>query len=182
MFIGHLGFLRGTPALRGGEEVGYQGRKKRKTTNSLYMGDRQGLPLALSSPKAGNHHDIHEIKSAINDIKRTLNRASISLDGLFVNADSSFDSDEFRLICYKEGIFANVDFNKRNGNNRNEEYLLDEMLYKERYSIERTNAWIDSCRTLLNRFDFTVSSWKSFNYIAFMVILMKKIIRKKKLR
>nr|WP_199162802.1 hypothetical protein [Elizabethkingia sp. ASV34] len=33
-----------TIALRGGEEVGYQGRKKRKTTNALYFTDRQGLP------------------------------------------------------------------------------------------------------------------------------------------
>ena len=59
---------------------------------------------------------------------------------------------------------------------------LDELLYKERYSIERTNAWLDSFRTLLNRFDTTISSWKSFNYIAFMVILLKKIERTKKSR
>lgn len=42
-----------TAALRGGEEVGYQGRKKRKTTNALYLTDRQGLPIAMSSPKSG---------------------------------------------------------------------------------------------------------------------------------
>lgn len=30
-----------TAALRGGEEVEYQGRKKRKTTNALYLTDRQ---------------------------------------------------------------------------------------------------------------------------------------------
>src|SRR3712207_8747953 len=30
-----------TVAMRGGEEVGYQGRKKRKTTNALYITDRQ---------------------------------------------------------------------------------------------------------------------------------------------
>ena len=33
-----------TTALRGGEECGYQGRKKRKSTNSLYLTDRQELP------------------------------------------------------------------------------------------------------------------------------------------
>ncbi|MDR3340033.1 MAG: hypothetical protein LBT25_08115, partial [Candidatus Symbiothrix sp.] len=48
-------------------------------------------------------------------------------------------------------------------------------LYKERYSIERTNAWMDSFRSLLNRFDFTVSSWVGFNYIAFIVILLNKL-------
>ena len=29
-----------TAALKGGQEVGYQGRKKRKTTNALYLIDR----------------------------------------------------------------------------------------------------------------------------------------------
>lgn len=27
-------------------------------------------------------------------------------------------------------------------------YLFDDILYKERYSIERTNAWLDSYRSL----------------------------------
>jgi transposase len=79
-----------------------------------------------------------------------------------------------------EGIHANVDFNKRNGNNNDEDYLLDETLYKERYSIERTNAWMDSFRSVLNRFDATVASWEGFNYIAFMVILLKKLNKRKK--
>jgi hypothetical protein len=41
--------------IRGGEEVSYQGRKKRKTTNSLYLTDKQGLVLAMSTPVSGNH-------------------------------------------------------------------------------------------------------------------------------
>lgn len=52
-----------TPAMRGGEEVGYQGRKKRKTTNSLYLTDRQGIPLVMSSPKSGEHHDRRRVYS-----------------------------------------------------------------------------------------------------------------------
>ena len=52
-----------TTALRGGEELAYQGRKKRKTTNYLYLSDRQGLPFALSNPIAGNHNDIYAIEN-----------------------------------------------------------------------------------------------------------------------
>lgn len=80
-----------------------------------------------------------------------------------------------------QGVFTNVDFNTGNGELDNNN-LLDEELYNERYSIERSNAWMDSCRTILNRFDTTVSSWKSFNYIAFMVILLKKVKQNKKSR
>jgi len=56
------------------------------------------------------------------------------------------------------------------------------LLYNQRYAIERTSACMDSFRSLLNRFDITVSNWKSLNYIAFMIILFKKIKNNKKSR
>lgn len=170
-----------TRALRGGEQVAYQNRKRSKTTNALYFTDRQGIPLAISSPVAGNHHDLYNIKNSLTELFKTLNKAQINIDGLFVNADSGFDCKEFRDTCNEHGIIANVDFNSRNGNNK-ENHILDELLYSKRYSIERTNAWIDSFRSLLNRFDTTLASWKSFNYIAFIVILLKKINKNKKSR
>ena len=170
-----------TPALKGGEEVAYQGRKSKKTTNALYFTDSMGIPLALSNPVAGNRHDLYNIESSLDELFATLRQAEISVDGLFINADAGFDSKEFREACFKHGIIANVDFNDRNGGD-NDNKILDELLYKKRYTIERTNAWLDSFRTLLNRFDTTVSSWKAFNYIAFMVILLKKIFKMKKSR
>lgn len=145
-------------ALRGGDQVAYQERKKRKTTNSLYLSDRQGLPLALSNPIAGKHNDLYEIEKSSEELFSTLEDAKIGTDGLFVNADSGFDSKDFRSICKKRGIIPNVAFNCRNGKNK-DEFLLDELLYKQRYIIERTNAWMDSFRSLLNRFDVTVSNW-----------------------
>ena len=114
-----------TTALRGGEEVAYQGRKKRKTTNALYFTDSQGLPLAMSSPVAGNHHDLYKIETSLPALFQPSPKANISLDGLFVNADSGFDCKVFRKICLREGIFPNVDFNYRNGSNNDEHYILD---------------------------------------------------------
>ncbi|KAA6305939.1 hypothetical protein EZS27_042407, partial [termite gut metagenome] len=151
------------------------------TTNALYLTDRQGLPLAISTPVAGNHHDLYNIEKSLNELFTTLDMANINTDGLFVNPDSGFDSKKFRKTCHKHGVFANVDFNYRNGE-IDDDKLLDEFLYKERSSIERTNAWIDSFRTLINRFDTTLSSWLSFNYISFMVILLRKINKNKKYR
>ncbi len=63
-----------------------------------------------------------------------------------------------------------------------EKYLLDRELLSLRYSIERTNAWMDSFRSVLNRFDKTVSSWKEWNLLAFHVIFLKHINRLKKSR
>ncbi len=51
-------------------------------------------------------------------------------------------------------------------------------MYRERFVIERTNAWMDSFRSILCRFDTTVSSWKGWNYLAFAVVFLKKINKK----
>ena len=52
--------------------------------------------------------------------------------------------------------------------------ILTSYFYNKRYKIERTNAWMDSFRSLLNRFDTIVASWIGFNYLAFIVIALKK--------
>ena len=91
-----------------------------------------------------------------------------------------FPTEPFRHMCLRMGVFANVAFNYRAGGQ--DCYLFDDILYKERYNIERTNAWLDSYRSLLNRFDVTLTSWQAWNYIAFIVILMKKVKKKQKSR
>ena len=85
-----------TPAKRGGEEVAYQKRKSCKTTNALFLTDRQGLPLAMSPPVAGNHHDLFEIIKSMQEIEADLKAADISSNGLFINADAGFDAKTLR--------------------------------------------------------------------------------------
>ena len=165
-----------TPAIRGGEEVGYQGRKKRKTTNALYLTDRKGLPLAMSVPKSGEHHDTHNIVAVMQNMMEDMAKANIRTDGLFLNADAGFDCAALRSVLKSYGIVSNICINKRNGTT-NDSIVLDELLYRERYSIERTNAWMDSFRTILNRFDTTLRNWESWNYIAFSVMLLRKCAR-----
>ena len=170
-----------TTALRGGDCQSYQGRKKRKTTNAIYVTDRQGIPLAMSTPVAGSHNDLYNISEVVKEVFSQLTKSDISTDGLFLNADAGFDAKEFRHTCLRMGVFANVAFNHRVGGGE-DCYLFDDILYKERYSIERTNAWLDSYRSLLNRFDVTLTSWQAWNYIAFIIILMKKVKKKQKSR
>lgn len=143
------------------------------TTNTLYLTDNQELPIATSSPVAVNHHGLYQISSHLDELFQTLTKANISTDGLFVNADAGFYSKEFRIKCFEYGIIPNIVINPRNGNN-DEIIIFDEMLYQQRYTIEISNAWLDSYRSLLNRFEATASSCKSLNYIAFMIILLKK--------
>jgi len=145
-----------TPAIRGGEAVEYQGRKKGRTTNALFLTDRQGLPLAMSEPVSGNHNDLFDIEVQFEVVTATLDRADIKTQGLFLNADAGFDSKDFRSACARRDINANICFNKRNGSVDDRDEYFDQGLYDQRYAVERTNAWIDSFRSLLNRFDTTI--------------------------
>ena len=174
-----------TPAKNGGDATGYQGRKACKTTNALFICDNQGIMMAISTPQAGQHHDLFEIKELFGQLLKLLKEAEIDLDGLFLNADSGFDSKNLKQICDEENIIANIKTNPRNASNKNIEphtdgdHIFDDELYKARYVIERSNAWLDAFKALLVRFEFTVRNWKALHFIAFAVLFLRKIAKKK---
>lgn len=151
-----------TPNFRGGQCIGYQGRKKRKTTHALYLTDRKGLPLAISKPVGGNHNDHYDIEVQFDVVTETLEEVEIPLDGLFIKADAGFHSKEFSSSCYKEGINANICLNKRIGNHDRAEYF-DQDRYNEGYAVECTIAWMDSFRSLVIRFIITYRVGKVSN-------------------
>jgi len=164
-----------TPAKRGGESVAYQGRKKSKTTNSLIITDSQGIPLACSEPIAGNHNDAVELVKNFRSMMKSIVLADIPIKDLFLNADSGFDTASFRSYCYANDIFDNIDKNKRNGNSFEPYMVFDELLYKTRFVIERTNAWLDAFKAILVRFETNNSHWKALMLLAFSVILLRKL-------
>lgn len=164
-----------TIAIRGGEAVGYQNRKKAKTTNMLFLTDKQGIPLACSLPVSGNHHDLFDIKKMVFKITQTLEAANIAIDGLFMNADAGFDAQELRNLCEQLDILPNCDINKRNAQNLDEnDYYFDSQLYTERFAVERTNAWLDGFKNLVIRYETKAKHWLSSHYLAFTLILFRK--------
>lgn len=162
-----------TPAKRGGLAVGYQGRKKCKTTNALFLTDKQGIPLAMSEPVSGNHNDLFDIENSFQKIIDDLKLAEISTQGLFMNADAGFDSAKLRHLCFVNDILPNIDINKRNSNSIDYEYFVDELLYKERFSVERTNAWLDAFKAILTRFETRKDTWTALHYLAFALIILR---------
>jgi transposase len=164
-----------TIAKEGGEAVGYQGRKKAKTTNALFFADKNGLPLVISEPQAGNHNDMHEIRTLFDQMCTLLESTGISLKGVFMNADAGFDVEELRTICAEKQIEANIDNNPRSSDGLRESYqYFDNELYRGRFVIERTNAWLDGFKGLLMRFEKKINSWMAQHWMAFSVILLRK--------
>lgn len=165
-----------TRVKRGGEAVGYQGRKKAKTTNMLFLTDKQGIPLACGDPVAGNHNDLFEIEKSMSKIIKTLVDSQILYEGLFMNADAGFDSQNLRRLCEELDIIANFDINKRNLKNLDQnDYYFDNQLYKERFAVERTNAWLDGFKNLIIRYETNAKHWLGLHYLAFSIILLRRV-------
>lgn len=162
-----------TPAKRGEEEVGYQVRKKAKTTNILFLTDKQSIPLTMSDSMKGTDNDLFEIEKSLPKMLSRLTKLEISYNGLFLNADAGFDGTKIRKICFIENIFANIDFNKRNSKSLTSNNLFIPSLYVERFVVERTNAWLDGFKALLTRFETKSKNWEALHYLAFTLILLR---------
>jgi hypothetical protein len=79
----------------------------------------------------------------------------------------------FVLIVIKITFIDNVDQNKRNGNQ--EDHFFDPLLYKCRFVLERTNAWLDTFKALLMRFETNEIHWKALNIFGFSVFLLRQL-------
>ncbi len=167
-----------TPAKNGGEHIGYQGRKAANTTNALFLSDNQGLPLAMATPHSGNHHDLHDIQTLFVELCKIPEDANIDLRGVFMNADSGFDAQTVREKCSEKQIEPNIKINERNKKEQQSDAYVyfDDLLYKRRVVIERMNAWIDSFKALLIRFETKISTWMALHFLAFTVLLCRKIL------
>lgn len=163
-----------TPSKKQGEHIGYQGRKKSRTTNALFLSDKDGQPLALATPQAGNHNDLYDIQALFEEMCLLLEEAGINLRGVFMNADAGFDAEELREVCAQREIEVNIAQNKRHEKEPKQEYVyFDEELYKQRYVIERTNAWLDGFKTLLVRYEGKINTWIAAHFMAFVSIFLK---------
>jgi len=118
----------------------------------------------MSEPVSGNHNDLYNIKVQFEQMTATLEETEISVKGLFMNADAEFDSKEFRDYCEKKKfklIFALIIETECHQTEMN---ILIKNFIRKDIALKRTNAWMDSFRILLNRFDTTVRSLKGLIY------------------
>lgn len=164
-----------TPAKRGGEAVAYQKRKKAKTTNMLFITDNQGNFLACCEPIVGNHHDSYNLIENFEAMRRypILRDASWQV----INGDSAFDVKEFFDYCLETDFLPNFKPNQRNS--KTEINIYTKMIfpddYKERFVIERSFAWLDSFKLLLVRYEFNKNHWLQNHFLAFFLILLRKM-------
>ena len=163
-----LAFIDGTHTIakRGGQQVGQYGKRKIKSTNTLWFTDRQGLAVAFCPPLSGKRHDAFDIANRFENMLQVLKKTQIQIAGLWLNADKAFECEALRKVCNKYQIWLNAPHNRRRALGLEDDLpYFDELMYEERFKIERTNAWMDANRSFLLRFDRSILSWIAWHYI-----------------
>jgi transposase len=172
--------LDGSHALakKGGEGVAYQTRKRAKTSNILPMTDHNGYIIATTDIVAGNHNDAFALKPQLQSAFKAIKRLGLSIAGPFFNAESGFDTQAARKVCFNHHVVPNIAENKRNrqytklGRKR----LFNPQVYKDRFASERTFAWIDKFRALLVRFDIKKIYFMGSHFLAFALINLRHVL------
>lgn len=169
--------IDGTQSLvkKSAQSVGYQPRKRGRTSNILILTDGKGIPIASGGILKGNHNDLYKVSSQYSAMIKQLNSCGIVTINSIQNADKGFDCKSLRRNIQRLKMIPNIKENPRNRKKkkRGPKRHFNENIYKQRFVNERCFAWIDSFRTLLIRFDTLDDSWLNWHYLAFALILLK---------
>ena len=180
--LSHLN-LDGSHSLtkKGGEQVAYQHRQRAKTCNILPITERHGFVIATTAIIAGNHQDAFELKSQLATAFKGMKRPGLKLAGAFFNADSAFDTQSARRVCFNHSIIPNMAENRRNRQQvkRGRKRLFNAELYQQRFTSERTFAWIDKFRALLLRFDCKAVYFLGGHHLAYTLINLRHVLAQK---
>jgi transposase len=172
--------LDGTQSLakKGGEKVAYQGRKKGKTSNILPITDRNGYVIASTGILGGNHNDSYELKHHLQIAFQDMKKLGLPIQGAYFNADSSFDTKEGRKTCFNYGVIPNIPENRRNRKRAKlgRKHLFNEEVYHQRFTEERTFAWVDKFKRLLIRFERDEDLFFGAHCIAFTMINLRHLL------
>jgi len=166
-----------TIAKKGGESVVYQYRKRAKTSNILPISDAKGFIIASTGIVAGNRHDAFNLKANLQTAFKRMKRLGIPIVGAYFNADSAFDTKDARKVCFNHGLIPNMDENKRNQKRikRGRRRLFNKIIYKKRFSSERSFAWIDKFRALRLRDDIKDVNFLGGHHLAFAMINLRHL-------
>jgi transposase len=81
-----------------------------------------------------------------------------------------------KQICIDNEIELNIKLNLRNQKQKSNQYwYFDEQLYKRRTKIEHANAWMDTFKALLIRYEKLLETWMAMQWLALITIFCRKL-------
>jgi transposase len=151
--------------------------KKGKTTNIWPITDVHGFMIASTGLIAGNHNDAYNLKTHLQDAFKFIKCLGLDIRGAFFNADRAFDTKDARKTCFNHAVVPNIDENKRNRKTtkRGPKRCFNKDVYKNRFTSERSFAWIDKFRALLVRYYRKDVLFLGAHFIVFTMINLRHV-------
>lgn len=152
-------------SFRFNQMVGWDGKHKKNGTKISLLTDKNGLPADVLIDK-GNRHDGSFVEK---HIKNTAGRRK-----KIINMDMIYSNLTLRRNMRKQGTKINVQtrpgyYTRKIG----PKFRFDELKYKIRFLVERTNAWLKSFWRIRIRRERNPAMFKAFVYLALIIILMR---------
>lgn len=164
------------------EVTGYSGKHRKVGVKVSLLVDKFGTPLSFSYAPGNYHDQLLSYPTLTNIYKVPKVLASIA-DAIFTGrrallADRGYDSFDFRSFVDRKGYDPHIPRRACIPKARSEHplYLLDENLYRNRNTVERTNSWLKSFRRLRFRFDKTRKSFEACLYLVIIIITLRRAI------
>ena len=138
--------------------------------------DNHGYILSPLTVAPVNEVDLGLLPDGLKDLKRVVRAVGLDVTGAVLNLDAGFDRKANRKCIFNAGLTPNIKENPRNrqkpqrGRNR----FFDEILYKLRFTVERTFAWEDKFKRLLLRFETKQVHHLGFKLLAFTLIHLRE--------
>jgi transposase len=144
-----------TVAKKGGDGIGYSGRKHQKGEKVIAIVDNHGYMLSPLPVAPVNEADTILLPDGLKALKRIGKQSGLSFKGAYLNLDGGFDSASNRKAIFNAGLIPNVKENPRNRKRpkRGREWLFNQVIHDLRDRVERTFAWEDKFKQLWLRFE-----------------------------
>ena len=124
---------------------------------------------------AGNEHDSLYFTGLVDEISLKGEKGRPRKRPDEINADSAYDAIEIRGYLRRRGIKSNIPVNKRNRKRPKigRPLRFDKESYKNRGAVERFNAWLESFKRILVRFERLKVTFMAFVNLACLMMLWR---------
>lgn len=161
---------------KGGSGIGKT--KVGKGSKVMLVVEGHGLPIGLHLDSA-QPHEIMLANQTLKTIRVPHKCGRPRTRPISLAADKAYDSRTFRIELRKRGIRAAIptfERRKRKKPKRGRPIKAGE-LYKFRWKVERSFAWMDNCRRLVVRWERSLNNYNAFCLIALILWSVNRILK-----
>ena len=124
-----------------------------------------------------NEHDSVLLPDSIDQLTDFASLISLDLAGSYMTLDSGFDSESNQRLIASHDMIPVIKPNRRGTKDEKKIAAMydgfNELIYKQRFTIERTFAWQDTYRKLVIRYEKLEETHLGFKYLAYAVMNLR---------